>query len=218
LQKESQEVSSMLATEDDNKEKPLLTDLAEVRNLWTVFNSLERQIIINIVKGDLKSVDHVEQVLALQAVNASKIIERINAQSLVALGDRLIYVSGQNLSLAEDFLDELEVVVREKPDEQSAASNDGGAVPSSWLLVFDHLDPAEVEILKLLAQKGSLPEAEIDSIARSYNMIGSVVLDSLNEKALDRLGHLPIFLNGEEWYIEEEDLPILREHLGLEVI
>ena len=39
LQKESQEVSSMLATEDDNKEKPLLTDLAEVRNLWTVLTA-----------------------------------------------------------------------------------------------------------------------------------------------------------------------------------
>ena len=132
LQKESQEVSTMLATEDDNKEKPLLTDLAEVRNLWTVFNSLERQIITSIVKGDLKSVDHVEQVLALQAVNASKMIERINSQSLVVLGDRLIYVSGQNLSLAEDFLDELDVVVRETSDEKSAAANDGGAVPSPW--------------------------------------------------------------------------------------
>ena len=90
--------------------------------------------------------------------------------------------------------------------------------PVPGLRVFDHLDPAEIEILKLLAQKGSLPEAEIDSIARSYNMIGSVVLDLLNEKALDRLGHLPIFLNGKEWYIEEDDLPILRKHLGLEVI
>jgi hypothetical protein len=218
LQKESQEVSTMLATEADNKEKPLLTDLAKVRSLWTELNSLERQIITRITLRDLKSVDALEQLLALQAVNANNIIESINSKSLVGLGDRLIYVYGQSLSLAEDFLDELDVVVRETPDENDAASNNGGIAPSSWPRVFDHLDPAEVEVLKLLAQKGSLYEAEIDSITRNYDMIGSVVLDSLNEKAQKCLDHLPIFLNGEEWYIEEEDLPILRKYLGLEVI
>ena len=76
---------------------------------------------------------------------------------------------------------------------------------------------AEVELLKLFGQKGSLSEAEVDAIAKAYNLMGNAVMDSLSEKALDRLGHLPIYLNGEEWLVEEDDLPVLQKYLGLEV-
>jgi hypothetical protein len=86
------------------------------------------------------------------------------------------------------------------------------------LLLFDKLDTAEVELLKLFGQKGSLSEAEVDAIARAYTLMGNAAMDSLNEKALDHLGHLPIYLSGEEWLVEEDDLPILQKHLGLEVI
>lgn len=130
----------------------------------------------------------------------------------------MVYLSNLDVSLAEDFLDELEVVIQEFPSEKVAVEIGGSFVSDPWLLLFDKLDTAEVELLKLFGQKGSLSEAEVDAIAKAYNLMGNAAMDSLNEKALDHLGHLPIYLSGEEWLVEEDDLPILQKHLGLEVI
>jgi hypothetical protein len=196
----------------------LLTDLAEMRIIWMGLNILERQIIAGIFKGDLKTAIQVEQTLEPQKITASNIIETINSKSLPILGDRLVYLSNLDVSLAEDFLDELEVVIQEFPSEKVAVEIGGSFVSDPWLLLFDKLDTAEVELLKLFGQKGSLSEAEVDAIAKAYNLMGNAAMDSLNEKALDHLGHLPIYLSGEEWLVEEDDLPILQKHLGLEVI
>jgi hypothetical protein len=151
-------------------------------------------------------------------MTVSGILEVINSKSLPVLGDRLVYLSNSSLILAEDFLDELEVVIQELPPEKVTAEIGGSLVSDPWLLLFDKLDPTEIELLKLFSQKGSLSEAEVDAIAKAYNLMGNAVMDSLNEKALDRLGHLPIYLSSEEWFVEEDDLPILQKHLGLEVI
>ena len=215
LHKENEEVSAMLATE--NTEKELLTDLAEMRTLWLVLNILERQIITGIFKGDFKAAFKIEQILTPQELTLNNIIDVINNKSLPILGDRLVYLSNLDVSLAEDFLDELEVVIQEFPPEKVSVEIDGSFVSEPWLLLFDKLDPAEVELLKLFGQKGSLSEAKVDTIAKAYSLMGNAVMDSLNEKALDRLGHLPIYLDGAEWLVEEDDLPILQKYLGLEV-
>ena len=97
------------------------------------------------------------------------------------------------------------------------AEKGGSLVSNPWLMLFDKLDPVEVELLKLFSPKGSLSEAEVDVIAKAYNLMGNAVMDSLSEKALDHLGHLPIYLNGKEWLVEEDDLPILQKLLGPEV-
>ena len=215
LHKESQEVSTILATE--YTEKALLTDLAEMRILWMGLNILERQIITGIFKGDLKTAVQVEQTLEPQEITASNIIETINSKSLPIFGDRLVYLSNLDASLAEDFLDELEVVIQEFPSGKVAVEIGGSFVSDPWLLLFDKLDTSEVELLKLFGQKGSLLETEVDTIAKAYNLMGNAVMDSLSEKALDRLGHLPIYLIDDEWLVEEDDLPILQKHLGIEV-
>ena len=217
LHKESKEISAMLATEAERTEKALLTDLVEVRALWMELNILERQIVAGIFKGDLPSLPHVEEILIHQEITVSGIIEVINGKSLPILGDRLVYLSNSVLILAEDFLDELEVVIQELPPEKATVEIGGNLVSDPWLLLFDKLYPIEIELLKLFSQKGSLSETEVGTIAKAYNLMGNAMMDSLNEKALDRLGHLPIYLDGDEWLVEDDDLPILQKHLGLEV-
>jgi hypothetical protein len=217
LNKESKEVSAMLATEAESTEKTLLTDLVEVRALWMELSILERQIVAGIFKGDLPSLTHVEEILAPSGITVSSIIETINNKSLPIIGDQLVYLSIRGLILAEDFLDELEVVIQELPPEKVMAEKGGSLVSNPWLMLFDKLDPVEVELLKLFSQKGSLSEAEVDAIAKAYNLMGNAVMDSLSEKTLDHLGHLPIYLSGKEWLVEEDDLPILQKLLGPEV-
>ena len=216
LNKESKEVSAMLATEAESTEKALLTDLVEVRALWMELNILERQIVAGIFKRDL-SLTHLEEILMPQEMTVSGILEAINSKSLPVLGDRLVYLSNSGLILAEDFLDELEVVIQELPPEKVTAKIGGSLVSDPWVMLFDKLDPTEIELLKLFSQKGSLSEAEVDAIAKAYNLMGNAVMDSFSEKALDRLGHLPIYLNGEEWLVEEDDLLILQNLLGFDV-
>jgi hypothetical protein len=82
---------------------------------------------------------------------------------------------------------------------------------------FDALDPVEVEVTKLLGQGGQLEETELDVIARAHNAMANAVMDSLNEKAQVHIGQLPFYPDGTSWVVEEEYLPLLRGHLGLEV-
>ncbi|MGC4098958.1 MAG: tellurite resistance TerB C-terminal domain-containing protein [Nitrospira sp.] len=119
--------------------------------------------------------------------------------------------------MAEDFLNEIEVIIREFPYERVSVDIGQSFVFDDWLLLFDRLDPVEVDLLKLFGQEGSLPESEVDTIAKAYNLMGNAVMDSLNEKALDFLDHLLIYLDGEKWLVEESDLPIMQKYLGLEV-
>lgn len=115
-------------------------------------------------------------------------------------------------------MDELEVVVKEMPPSQDDASQEGMDESfNPWVQFFDALDPVEVEITKLLGTGGQLEETELDVIARTHNAMGNAVMDSLNEKAQVHIGQLPFYMDGTTWFVEEEYLPLLRGHLGLEV-
>lgn len=216
LHKDSQEVSDLLKTDSEAKEKALLTDLKEVRTLWIGLNILERQLVAGIFRGDVNSISQAENLHSQQEVTNISVIEAINKQSLSLLGDQLIYSENAQVILAEDFLDELEVVIRELPPEKVATEMDT-ASSDPWLQFFDRLDAVEAELIKLFAENGGLSEPEIDTVTKSYNLMGSAVMDSLNEKALEYLGHLPMYHNGEQWLVEEDDLSILQKNLGIEV-
>jgi hypothetical protein len=47
--------------------------------------------------------------------------------------------------------------------------------------------------------------------------MGNAVMDSLNEKAQEFLSHIPFYLENGHWLVEEDDLPTLRQQLGIEV-
>ena len=187
---------------------PSHTDLAEVRQLWAALDSAGRATVTTIFD---KSVSTIEQ-LAQQAQLPNVVIERVNEQALPLLGDRLIYIeAGGRLTLAEDFLDELQIVVGETPPEAlpSVTVADG-----PWGQLLNQLTPVEVALLKSFAGRGALAEAEIESAARPFHLMGNAVLDSLNEKAAEALGHPPLYLDGEQWLMEEDDLMSLRQHLA----
>jgi hypothetical protein len=47
--------------------------------------------------------------------------------------------------------------------------------------------------------------------------MGNAVIDALNEKGQESLDHLPFYPEDEHWLVEEDDLPVLQQHLGIEV-
>jgi hypothetical protein len=208
----------MLATEQVGAEKELLTDLEETRTLWKSLQSSERMVLAGLLAKEWNTFEQIKIVLGIELEQVSVLLESINKKSLSVLGDKMVYQTADAIHLAEDFMDELEVVVKEMPPSQDDASQEGMGEPfNPWVQFFDTLDPVEVEITKLLGTGGQLEETELDIIARTHNAMGNAVMDSLNEKAQVHIGQLPFYLDGTTWFVEEEYLPLLRGHLGLEV-
>ena len=218
LQQESRVVSEMLATNQENTEKALLTDLVEVRTLWKTLNNMERILVAELRREGLHALPEIAQACQADGGTVTNMLAAINHKALPTIGDKLVYESNDILSLAEDFVDELDVVVKELPpnrDLLSADATDTSLDP--WMQFFDRLEPVEVEIIKILGHNGQLSEVDLDSISRAHTAMGNAVMDSLNEKAQEHLGHVPIYADGGIWLIEEDDLPMLRNHLGIEV-
>jgi len=218
LHEESRVVSEMLATEQVGAEKELLTDLEETRTLWKSLQSSERMVLAGLLAKEWNTFEQIKIVLGMELEQVSVLLESINKKSLSVLGDKMVYQTANAIHLADDFMDELEVVVKEMPPSQDDASQEGMDESfNPWVQFFDALDPVEVEITKLLGTGGQLEETELDVIARTHNAMGNAVMDSLNEKAQVHIGQLPFYLDGTTWFVEEEYLPLLRGHLGLEV-
>jgi len=218
LHQESRVVSEMLATNQENTEKALLTDLEEVRALWKALNNLERLLLSGLHNKELGTASQIEQAFELEAEQMEEVLNAINKKALPILGDKMIYENTATVSLAEDFIDELDVVLKETPPSHELSyveSADTNLDP--WMSFFDTLEPVEVEVTKILGYSGQMEETELDSIARAHNAMGNAVMDSLNEKAQEYLSHLPFYPDGGYWLVEEDDLPTLRQHLGIEV-
>jgi hypothetical protein len=208
LHLESERVGAMLepppVEEALDSPEAAYTDLAEVRQLWATLDGRGRATIAAIFDKAASTVDQ----LAQQASLPNVVIEQVNEQALSLLGDRLIYVETDGaLSLAEDFLDELQIVIGESPPTKTEAA------AGPWGPLLNQLTPAETALLKSFAGRGALAESEIESAARPFHLMGNAILDSLNEKAAEALGHPPLYLDGETWVVEEEDLITLRAYL-----
>ncbi len=220
LQKEGDAIGALLSTELDEvgtsaPVKPLYTELAEVRQIWASLELPDRQTIAAIYRKHVTRVDQLGPNLANFALLPDTVVNRINERALPLLGDRLIYTeSNGNLTLAEDFLDELDVVIAESPPEAGAATVVGASADGPWDQLLSTLLPVEAALIQLFADHGSLTEPEIDAMTRPYHSMGNAVLDGLNEKAVELIGHAPIYPDADKWIMEEDDLASLHEHLA----
>ena len=218
LHEESRVVSEMLATEQAGSEKELLTDLEETRILWKSLQISERKVLTGLLAKEWNALAQIAASLGMELEQVLALLESINKKSQSMLGDKMVYQTEDAILLAEDFADELEVVIKELPVDQEIASPTGMEESfNPWVQFFDALDPVEVEVTKLLGADGQLEEADLDVIARAHHAMANAVMDSLNEKAQVHIGQLPFYPDGTSWMVEEEYLPLLRGHLGLEV-
>jgi len=220
LHQESAEIGAMLEISPDEAEvqrpvKALHTELAEVRQIWAELSRPERQVIAVIYRKEADTIDQLNDRLKKHALLPNTAIDHINERALPLLGDRLIYAENDGtVTLAEDFLDELDVVIAESPAEAEPAVAAVAATDGPWDQLFAKLPPAEVALIRLFAERGCLTEAEIDAATRPYRTMGNAALDGLNEKAVEIVGHPPFYLDTNQWIVEEEDLVALRQHLS----
>ena len=221
LHQESKVIGDLLESEASTGEvsssKALYTDLAEMRRLWSMLEVPYRLAITGIFKKEIQTVSELAPTLTVYSILPAMLIDTINEKSLNFLGDCLVYDDDGSLTLAEDFLDELDVVIKESPAEVSLITHPASTENGSWDTLFEHLTPVEIELVRSFADKGELAESEVGTIAKKYNMMANAALDSLSEKATDLLSHPPFYFEGDKWLVEDEDLQSLRLSLHLEV-
>lgn len=226
LRLESELIGTLLGeTEAENSSdafaKPLYTDLAEMRQLWTDSDVPDRYVIADVFQRKTHHIAQLDERLSHYALLPNMVIDRINERALHLLGDRLIYVAGDgSLTLAEDFTDEIEVVLQESPlapgQTESASSPQFSPVFSdnAWDSLLARLTPVEMALVSLFATNGNLSEAEIESATRPFNVMANAALDGLNEKASEHLGHPPLYSETNSWFVEDDDLLALRQRLS----
>jgi hypothetical protein len=214
LHQESKVIGDLLESEASTGEaspsKALYTDLAEMRRLWSLLEAPYRLAIAGIFKKEIQTASELAPRLTAYSILPATLIDIINEKSLKLLGDRLIYDDDGSLTLAEDFLDELDVVVKETPAEIVAMPHLESTENGSWDDLFEHLTPVEIELVRIFADAGALAESEIGTIAKKYNVMANAALDGLSEKATDLLGHPPFYFDSDKWLLEDEDLQSLR--------
>jgi hypothetical protein len=214
LHQESKVIGDLLESEVSTSEvspsKALYTDLAEMRRLWSMLESPYRLAIAGIFKKEIQTVSELAPTLTAYSILPAMLIDTINEKSLKLLGDRLVYDDDGSLTLAEDFLDELDVVVKEIPAELVTMPRSESTEDGSWDDLFEHLTPVEIELVHIFADAGELAESEVGTIAKRYNMMANAALDGLSEKAINLLGHPPFYFAGDKWLVEDEDLQSLR--------
>jgi hypothetical protein len=221
LHKESKVISEMLAPVEDTLQpsqssttKPLYTELAEVRQVWRKLNATHKMLVNGIFHGRITSQTQASQLLSNLHTLPNDAINSINEITLPLIGDQLVYIDDGRLSLAQDFLDELDVVLRESPSEELTPTSQAAPPADPWVNLFTQLSPPEIALIHLFAQAGELSENDIATAMRSHNVMANAVMDSLSEKAADALGHPPLYFDNDKWIIEAEDLTTLRQQLS----
>jgi hypothetical protein len=114
------------------------------------------------------------------------LIDRINAVALDVLGDLLISTENGVRLISEAYRSEL----LEAPQELTAPAKTRGLpeLESEWLAFYTTLAPEELPALALLAEAGG--PSEWQQFCLSIGRLPQVLVDSINDKALDTIGDL----------------------------
>jgi len=198
--------------------KPLYSDIIQVRALWEKLDPSAKNLLLALYEHKLSDVSQLTSDSIDISNSPYSLIDKINNLSLPLLGDRIISVENRTkIMIADDFVDEMEIIAKETPADSLKSSVVEGPVTEEqnpWQQFIQQLSADESELLSLLSTKGVLPENEIEGFARVRGKMGNLLMDTLNEKAIEQLGRMPFYFDDESWFIEEEDRDVLREAIA----
>jgi hypothetical protein len=88
------------------------------------------------------------------------------------------------------------------------------ATGDEWSDFLTQANAAELEFLRAISVTGELPDLQLERIARSHQMMATLLMDGMNERAFDLFGASLIFMENDVHQIEESDLIALRTRLN----
>lgn len=141
------------------------------------------------------------------------VVDNINELSLKYLGDLLIAVEGSLKIVADDFRDELECLLPrleeakpQKPEHPSPVPD----IPEEWKRFRMNISAFQYRALAAFSQEEDLI-ARINKIAGESLMMPEILIDSINELALENLGDIIINVESFPPAINEEYRDMLKK-------
>ena len=146
--------------------------------------------------------------------------ERIRAASEHVLGDSLVAHERDRIVVVDDYRDELEfLLIREEyaPPESASQPTDEASESSEhpvegWSQLRRMMTPVQARALAMVVV-GCTPD-EMDRFAAEHRTMGALLLDSINERALDVIGDAIIDTYEDPLMIFDEHRVDVREHFG----
>ena len=200
--------------------KPLYSDIAQVRALWDKLDQPARRLLLMLYQHKIEKVEQINPEAIGTQIAPFVLIDKINNYSLPLLGDRILSIENrEGVAIAEDFADEMELIARDHPLETLSIGIGEQPVAEAedpWQSFLAQLTTNESGLLSRLVKEKSVSEEDIDTFARSREQVGTLLIDLLNEKAIEQLGRTPFYPDDGSWFIEQEDLGVLSEIVQVE--
>jgi hypothetical protein len=192
----------------------LLTDLAEVAEVI----GQDKQVIDLLrllYEHDWEADEDTAQESIDGAEFCNVIVSRVNERAQDILGDNLIYVEDERLSVTEDYRDEIEHLlthlqagVTEAPPESQTAKPisipQHDALTPEWSDFVQRMEIHHWEALNVLLIRKDVA-SRLDGVARSRHTMVSLLLNEINAIALDTIGDIVIDASIDPPEIEDED-------------
>lgn len=140
----------------------------------------------------------------------------VNAASMAILGEELITLEQGVAVVVDDYRDELEFLLvldayaaRPLGDGSPSGMEDQvETIPSAWLEFRSGITPLQMQALTQLINGCS--QAQVDAFAREHSTLPALLLDEINERALDTIGDNLIDTYAEPVIIFEEHRNAVR--------
>lgn len=191
-----------------------LTDLEPVSSLLCRLDSDERRLLDVLIKGGWQVEDALLRP-AFPGVLLEPLVDRVNSLALELLGDILIATEEGTRVVADDFRDELEYLSSVHEQEWQTPATSGTEPPSAdlpadWAELASKLANYQIEVLRALVGEAD-SAVRLRQIADQHATMPELLIDSINELALDAIGDYIIEPGSNPPLIEDEDLEITRK-------
>ncbi|WP_242655212.1 TerB N-terminal domain-containing protein [Clostridium cellulovorans] len=207
LRAQSDAVRIALEVEDSvvTEEKPLLTDVAEVTEIYLALSPTAREILNRLEKSGWESKKLPEDEKAIQEIN--RLAERY-------LGCMLIASENENIIVEDDYRDELEYIYGNPPQilEQGNGKElfNVNELPVELKEFVEALMPDQKDVLHVLLTSKN-PQSDLERISEKVMMMPEILVDDINALAMQLLGDIIIdTMEVEPVIIQEYLIPLKK--------
>jgi len=193
----------------------LLTDLQPVNRVLSNLASDEIQLMDALRMAGWELGDSALS-SAVPGVFVEAAVDRVNNLALDELGDMLIASEAEAKIVAEDFRDELEYLLEQRQTAaRGAPSGQAGAeLPEEWSALLADLAQHQLAALRAMIELED-PTRELARIAMENATMPELLIDSINEAAMEAIGDVIIEPGSAPPVVEEEDMEMVQRMVHL---
>lgn len=175
-------------------------------------------ILDNLVSEDLALLHELRAAGWESAGRTRPVVERLRAASEQVLGDHVITYEHGRLVVVDDYRDELEyLLVRQEyaapaPEAQTAASDVFKQVEPVWSGLRRAMTPLQAQALAMVVD--GCTQKVMDRFAADHGTMSALLLDAINECAIEVIGDAVVDTYEDPLTIYEEHRGVVREQFG----